>query len=51
VDEVLQLFLVLVAVPVRLVAQDAALLDEILKGRARVTRRAEAELAGRLGGR
>jgi hypothetical protein len=46
VDEVLELLLVLVGVPVGLVAEDAALLDEVLKRRARVALGSEAQLAG-----
>src|SRR5439155_5358454 len=51
VDEVLQLFLVLVGVPVGLVAEDAPLLDEVLESGAGVAPGAEAELACGLGRR
>ena len=51
VDEVLQLLLVLVGVAVGRVAEDAALLDEILKRRARISSRAEAKLARGFGHR
>src|SRR5216684_7040535 len=46
VDEVLQLFLVLVGVPVGLIAEHASLLDEVLKRRSRVPGGAEAQLPG-----
>ncbi len=48
VDEVLQLFLVLVGVPVRLIAEHAPLLDEVLKRGSRVPCGAKAQLPGGL---
>src|SRR5207248_2060384 len=51
VDEVFELFLVLVRVPVGLVAEHPPLLDEVLERRARVSRGPEAKLSRRLGGR
>jgi len=46
VDEVLELLLVLVCVPVWFVAEHSPLLDEILKRGLRVARGAKAQLAG-----
>ncbi len=48
VDEVLQLFLVLIGVPVGLIAEHAPLLDEVLKRGWGVPRGAEAQLPGGL---
>ena len=50
VDEVLQLLLVLIRVAVRLVPQDAPLLDEVVECGARVARGAESQQASGLGG-
>src|SRR5437879_13371356 len=46
VDEILELLLVLVGVPVRLVPQHASLLDEVFERRAGVTGGAETEPRG-----
>src|SRR2546430_8340414 len=51
VDEVLQLLLVLVGMAVGVVAEHAALLDEILERRPRVPRRPQTPLSGRFGRR
>jgi len=51
VDEVLELFLVLVDPVIGLVAQHAPVLDEVLESGASVPAGAESELASRLGGR
>src|SRR5450759_2677585 len=51
VDEVLQLLLVLVRVAIGRVAQDAALLGEVLEGGARVTFGSEAKLTRGFDGR
>src|SRR5205807_3162283 len=51
VDEVLELFLVLIRVTVRLVPQDAPLLDVVVERRARVACRAEPQQARGFGGR
>src|SRR5258706_13033724 len=49
VDEVLELLLVLVGVPVRLVAKHPTVLDEVFERCARVAGRAKAQLPGRFG--
>src|SRR5467141_1850795 len=48
VNEVLELLLVLICVPVRLVAEDAPLLDEVFERGPGIARGSEAQLAGRL---
>src|SRR5216684_1680674 len=48
VDEVLELLLVLVGMPVGFVPEDAALLDEVFEGRPRVPRGSEAQLSSGL---
>jgi hypothetical protein len=49
VDEILELLFVLVCVPVGRVAEDAALLDEVLERGLRVALRAESKFPGGFG--